>query len=644
MQQGLIPGGPRRIRTSSMFIPFAPWDARAKELIKKKNTIPPINCAIFLTAAKLLKYGARLSPDGKIVIGQTVPFSDFDAVWYYDDIRKCPRRLMTMIGETQFISSIAQCKRVADVSKLHVVKRKVISDASVEDKEIVDRIKELDNKIDKKILSLQRGNEVWNELVSLFTLVFVPTQSGFTLCPGCLSETPSVYSLCVHCEGILFSHGCRQSIVQEEEQDENETTIPDEPFIDIHDHVKEAMKTMKEEEEESDTEMIKEELPEERPQIGRDDEDRIFIEGDDDEMEEVATDASGMQRKKQYEQEEQDAINANMGIASETVGSTDDTGPSTVVVEPDVSDPLVTLRIEQLTAVEDVQFRLSQKVRQWDFRTQEFTEESSRCLDASRRASMIMDLQVGVAIRDIIHRFYLRYVGGKPDSVEQFFLQKGNRRPDVDGDYPFYGVDEDGNYAEPPDEATLIDWAEKNWNRHPKEFVWRAYRGGLFFKKLIQYSLACGLKREDFQAEFGAVQTDKAVLAGTDERAKLQARSKALQDLERQSEFVRRLYRGAFDCKAYSYFRPDTQGMQDTLFFPPDEIVLATRENSRKISAIYMTDFHNYELPPKVLHAYYQEMEKVKLSGNYFPLWGVHLHQEHIKALTDAAPYTRTGT
>eukprot|EP00435_Cladocopium_sp_Y103_P010234 s4055_g2.t1 len=242
---------------------------------------------------------------------------------------------------------------------------------------------------------------------------------------------------------------------------------------------------------------------------------------------------------------------------------------------------------------------------------------------------MIMDLQVGVAIRDIIHLFYLRYVGGKPDSVEQFFLQKGNRRPDVDGDYPFYGVDEDGNYAEPPDEATLIDWAEKNWTRHPKEFVWRAYRGGLFFKKLIQYCLACGLKREDLQAEFGAVQTDKAVLAGTDERAKLQARSKALQDLEKQSEYVRKLYRGAFDCKAYSYFRPETQGMQDTLFFPPDEIVLAVRENSRKISAIYMTDFHNYELPPKVLHAYYQEMEKVKLCGNYFPLWGVLLRSHY---------------
>eukprot|EP00435_Cladocopium_sp_Y103_P066521 s184_g28.t1 len=620
-----------------MFIPFAPWDRRAKELIKKKNTIPPITCAIFLTADKLLKYGARLSPDGKIVVGQVVPFSDFDAVWYFDDAAKCPRRLLTTIGETQFIASIAKCKRVADIGKLHAVKRKVIYDASKEDKEIVDRIKELDTKFEKKILSLQQGSEAWNEFVSLFTLAFTPTQSGFTLCPGCLCETPSIFALCVHCEGILLSHGCRQSLVQEEEPDDKETTIPDEPVIDIHDHVKEAMKSMKVEEE-SDTDM-KEELPEESPQLVREQDDKIFNDGEvDEEAEKIETDASGMRRKMQYEKEEQDAINANIGVTSDTIDVGDEAGTSapTTVVEPDVSDPVLTLHAEQFSVVEDVQIKLSQKVRQWDFRTRDLTEDTSRCLDASRRASMIMDLQVGCAIRDVYHLFYLRYAGGHLDSVDQFFRQKPNRRPDIDGDYPFYGVDEDGNYADPPDEATLTDWADKNWNRYPKEFVWTAFRGGLFFKKLIQYSLACGLKREDFQAEFGNAQADKVVLTGNDEREKLQARSKALNDLERQSEFVRRLYRGAFECKAHSYFRPDVKGMQDTLFIPPDEILLAARENSRKVSAVYMVDSHGYTLPPKVLHAYYKEMEKVKKSGNYFPLWGIHLHQDHIKALTEA--------
>eukprot|EP00435_Cladocopium_sp_Y103_P043177 s557_g12.t1 len=350
-----------------MFIPFAPWDSRADELIKRKTTVPPIKCVIFLTATKLLKYGARLSPDGKIVIVEVIPFSDFDAVWYYDNVGKRPRRLLAKVGEDQFIASVAKCKRVAEVGKLHSIKRKVISDATAEDKEIVDRIKELDEKISKKILSLQRG-----------------------------------------------------------------------------------------------------------------------------------------------------------------------------------------------------------------------------------------------------------------------------RRPDVDGDFPFYGVDEDGNYADPPDEQTLFDWAEKYYTRHPKEFVWIAFRGGLFFKKLLQYSLACGLTREDFQAEFGAVQTDKNVLSTGDEREKLRARGKALQDLERQSEYVRRLYRGAFECTAYSYFRPDTKGMQGTIFIPPDEVILATRENTRKISAIYMTDFHGYTLPPKILNAYYRELEKeiVREAMRMLQKW--KLHEEVAHVLCDA--------
>eukprot|EP00435_Cladocopium_sp_Y103_P057966 s3038_g20.t1 len=305
------------------------------------------------------------------------------------------------------------------------------------------------------------------------------------------------------------------------------------------------MKTMKEEEE-SDTDMP--DLPEEAPQIVKEEEDKIFKEGDDeDDMEdvEIETDASGMRRRMRHEKEEQEAIDANTGASSDTINvENDDAAPSAPMTEPDVSDPVVTLRVEQFSVVEDVQIRLS-------------------------------------------------------------------RRPDVDGDFPFYGVDEDGNYADPPDEQTLFDWAEKYYTRHPKEFVWIAFRGGLLFKKLLQYSLACGLTRDDFQAEFGAVQTDKAVLSTGDEREKLRARGKALQDLERQSEFVRRLYRGAFECTAYSYFRPDTKGMQGTIFIPPDEVILATRENTRKISAIYMTDFHGYTLPPKILNAYYKELEKV---------------------------------
>ena len=73
-----------------------------------------------------------MTSDGKIVVGQVIPFSDLDAVWYYDDDDDCPRRLLTTVGEIQFISSIAKCKRVADVTRFNTVKQKVVYDASMD--------------------------------------------------------------------------------------------------------------------------------------------------------------------------------------------------------------------------------------------------------------------------------------------------------------------------------------------------------------------------------------------------------------------------------------------------------------------------------------------------------------------------------
>ena len=340
-----------------------------------------------------MKYGARLTADMKIVVTETIPFGDFDAVWYFDEEANKARRLMTPVGETQFVCSIAKCKKVADTRRMMAIRDKVLHEAVPEDKEIVDRIRELDKQIERKILSIKHGTETWNEMVSLLALAYSPTQSGHILCPGCLRETPSVFSLCIHCEGVLMSHGCRQSIVQEEDKDQvHETTIPAEPVIEVQEHVKEAMNQMHEDG--TDIEMT-DDLPEETPQIKTEDAD------EDDEAEEVATDASGMRRKMQYAREEEEAINSNIGAASDTT-DIDDPATALVYVDSDEADPFVTLRIEQ------------------------FAEEPARCLDAQRRASMIMDLQVGCILRDIFHIFYLRYVGGHSESIKHCFDNKPN--------------------------------------------------------------------------------------------------------------------------------------------------------------------------------------------------------------------------
>ena len=115
MKRGLLPAGPEQVRASTMFLPFAPWDTRTKEFIRRKMTVPPINCAIFLNAEKMVKYGARLTPNGEIVVTQVIPFSDFDAVLYYDDEGHCPRHLLTTVGETH---SSSHPLRSANVSPI----------------------------------------------------------------------------------------------------------------------------------------------------------------------------------------------------------------------------------------------------------------------------------------------------------------------------------------------------------------------------------------------------------------------------------------------------------------------------------------------------------------------------------------------
>lgn len=354
--------------------------------------------------------------------------------------------------------------------------------------------------------------------------------------------------------------------------------------------------------------------------------------------------ASGMKRRQQFEKEEQGVINANAGKTSDPQGSTTATGEasSSTGRDLDESDPVLTLHIEQFSIIFDVQIALSKRVRQWDFKIQTFTEEMSMCKDPQRRAAMIMDLQVGTCTKDIYNIFYNRYVGGRPDSVQTFFQNTPNLRLDLDGEFPFYGVDEHGNYADPLAEASLMSWAENNRKKVPRQCIWGTYRGALFVKKVLQDCFACGLNRDDLVAQFGNVQTDKNLLQGDDERAKLKARSKALSDLERQSEYARRFYKGTFDCNAHSYFRPDFTDAENILYIPPDEIILAARENVRRIAATYMVDAHGLALPDKILSAYCREIEISRRSGNFFPLWGIHLHQDHMHAISEA-PHHQPG-
>eukprot|EP00435_Cladocopium_sp_Y103_P064888 s114_g26.t1 len=136
---------------------------------------------------------------------------------------------------------------------------------------------------------------------------------------------------------------------------------------------------------------------------------------------------------------------------------------------------------------------------------------------------MIVDLQVGAWFEDCYTNVYSRYVAGSADTTATFFKKKPNQRPDLEGAFPFYGVDEDGNFDDPPDEESLISWAANHRKQVPGQ-------------------------KEDIAAEFGIVQADPSIMTGDDAQMKLKAKAKAVGGLQRQSEFMRRIYKGALDA------------------------------------------------------------------------------------------------
>eukprot|EP00435_Cladocopium_sp_Y103_P013443 s3144_g3.t1 len=105
ISEGLRPGGDGD-RGSTFFVPFAPWDQRSQRgplKVVEFKSIPPPTVYIYVTSARLMEYGARLSADGHILVQREIPFSAFDAVWY-EETRGTFKRLLVKNGIAQMVT------------------------------------------------------------------------------------------------------------------------------------------------------------------------------------------------------------------------------------------------------------------------------------------------------------------------------------------------------------------------------------------------------------------------------------------------------------------------------------------------------------------------------------------------------------
>ena len=210
--EGLRPGGGGD-RINNFFVPFAPWDERSTTILRFKRTEEGTVIYIYLTYDTFSQFGARRSADGHILVQQTIPFAPFDAIWYKDPIDGEFYRLLVNKGQEQLVLSVRGTKKIATVERFEHLIGNIIPDYaspdSIEIRKLLAIKGEHGNYYQPR---LYPGHERWNMAISLMAIVHRPDKAGCRLWPACLSETPAVLSLCVHCKGYLISHGWKKRI------------------------------------------------------------------------------------------------------------------------------------------------------------------------------------------------------------------------------------------------------------------------------------------------------------------------------------------------------------------------------------------------------------------------------------------------
>ena len=205
-QEGLRPGGGGD-RINTFFVPFAPWDERSRAILKFKKIDGADLAYIYMTYESLSKFSPRVSADGHILVQQTIPFSNFDAVWHRDWKSGEYYRLMVTNGHEQLVLSVNGAKRIGTIDRFNNLIRNVVPDETSHDLEELRKLIDIKSARFSRHCQLFPTHPEWNDAVSLLALTHRPLKEGHRLCLACLCETPALLSMCVMCKGHLISHG-----------------------------------------------------------------------------------------------------------------------------------------------------------------------------------------------------------------------------------------------------------------------------------------------------------------------------------------------------------------------------------------------------------------------------------------------------
>ena len=622
-QEGLRPGGGGD-RINTFFVPFAPWDERCKTILKFKKIDGADLVSIYMTYESLAKFSPRVSADGHILVQQTIPFSNFDAVWHRDWKTGEFYRLMVTNGCEQLVLSVNGAKRIATVERFDNLTGNVMPDDSSHD------LEELRKLIDTKSAHISchcklfPGHPEWDDAISLLALTHRPGKEGHRLCPACLCETPAILSICVICKGHHISHGFRKrvkvtvtSVPTAEHRSQDE---------DVKDHVKQAWEKVKIDltsddegegvEHEEDVEDIEmESPPEEKHEQSAD----ANPSGDNEELK---------SEKRDYrEQDEVDKFLKEEREKAETINEE----------EMDIDD--ADTREFHAGETRNVQAEYPAWMKRIEYGSKVLPTEACVIGDAQLELIKIMLLQMGNNLLKI-HKHYHRNFCEDPESAWQHFQRNDRFRLDLDPRVPYLGEDDDGNPIEPTDEQMRNLYGEICTPGSKEDLgadgFTCAYYGAIVFKKLITYVLECGYTLPDLQQIFydeSAEQLTKGDTAEEEYRKSTSAR----EQLDEQSYFVRRVIAGAYNVNAVYFFR--NVDYQYSVTLNPMDILCACRPQIRRIAVMHLIIQNGQQLPRALMTKLtdaINEYNNSKKRKSQRPRWGTHLTESHVAAIANS--------
>eukprot|EP00435_Cladocopium_sp_Y103_P053623 s370_g17.t1 len=525
---GLQPGaGAEQGRICTFFNPFPPWDNRSWKIVKgtaKHKTEP--------TEVIMQEFEGRVTASGQPVTTMTTPFGKIRGAWV-EDARKNWHRLLVPSGPCQLIKSVRSPGRYATRDTIIREARlcaTAVGDEDSEAAEIIDIVTGLENKTIRSGTEEERTN-----MQKLLTHVLdhkEAERAGCTVCPACLLSTPVKLSMCLHCKGMMVSHGRK-------------------PFKMTKEEVEEAQSTPMETEGGGDE--VKEDDEAEEVKMETDDADAS------NQFEEVHRDLEGFSfniDEVDYDEDEEEGMEVEEENDESKLRPMDDTeGDDRVTGDDD--DRLRELAEERVRAQQERDSQYPKWAQPLKIGTKKMPQahEAVNNIDPDEVSPQILDNTLMLFITGYYEACYLYRTEMPPETRYEWTMNQDDRL-DLDKLAPMNGYDENGELR-PPTMSTLRPWFDKRarpdsnhdnemlWEGRPLESMMLMIETAIKIEKIMAFLVETGLSPQDI----------KFYLPSKEDKADQSRRARMRRII---SNFLARAIKGAFPhVTTYTYFRDE---------------------------------------------------------------------------------------